>query len=253
MAPTDTRKWAVLTELTQTHFTNDEGMSNATRLAVELAGQHPTSVATFVAAMEAAAAAKKVEALVRTSAPVLVRPSSRDAVAVAAVLEVVEDAARHAVALLQSQSTDMATVGSTTGPSSSHTAPPTMRPWRRPTWLVWSCRRRRRMVPAMTSRPCSVTMTMTATTITSTTDEKVALMASFETAHREEVTRKFMAAEREALAAMLAVCACAAKEATRVVDEEEAVREVAAAERPARRRRPWRRWPGTRHAGTRTW
>jgi hypothetical protein len=34
------------------------------------------------------------------------------------------------------------------------------------------------------------------------TDEQVTLLMSFETAHRKEVTRQFMAAEREALAAM---------------------------------------------------
>jgi hypothetical protein len=36
-------------------------------------------------------------------------------------------------------------------------------------------------------------------------DEQVPLLAYFETAHREEGTRQFMAAEREALAAMLVV------------------------------------------------
>jgi hypothetical protein len=79
-----------------------------------------------------------------------------------------------------------------------------------------------------------------------TTDEQVALMASFETAHREESTRQFMAAEREALAAMLAVRANAAREAARVAAEEAAARaaeatldlaareEAAAAEKVAR-------------------
>jgi hypothetical protein len=41
-------------------------------------------------------------------------------------------------------------------------------------------------------------------------------MASFERAHHEESTRMFMAAEREALAAMLVVCANAVREAARV-------------------------------------
>jgi hypothetical protein len=53
------------------------------------------------------------------------------------------------------------------------------------------------------------------------TDEQVALMASFETAHREESTRQFMAAEWEALSAMLVVRANAAREAVRVAAEEE--------------------------------
>jgi hypothetical protein len=46
-----------------------------------------------------------------------------------------------------------------------------------------------------------------------TTDEQVALMASFETAHHEERKRQFMATEREALAAMLVVRANTAREA----------------------------------------
>jgi hypothetical protein len=62
-----------------------------------------------------------------------------------------------------------------------------------------------------------------------TTDEQVALMASFETAHREESTRQFMAAEREVLAAMLAVRANAAREAARVAAEKEAARVAARA------------------------
>jgi hypothetical protein len=62
-----------------------------------------------------------------------------------------------------------------------------------------------------------------------TTDEQVALMASFEMAHRKESTRQFMAAEREALAAKLAVRANAAREAARVAAEEEAARVAARA------------------------
>jgi hypothetical protein len=49
-------------------------------------------------------------------------------------------------------------------------------------------------------------------------------MASFEMAHCEESTCQFMAAEREALAAILVVRANAAREATRVAAEEEAAR-----------------------------
>jgi hypothetical protein len=48
------------------------------------------------------------------------------------------------------------------------------------------------------------------------TDEQVVLMASFEMEHRDESTRQFMAAEQEALAAMLVVCANMAREAARV-------------------------------------
>jgi hypothetical protein len=66
-----------------------------------------------------------------------------------------------------------------------------------------------------------------------TTDEQVALMASFETAHREESTRQFMAAEREALVSMLVVRTNAAREAARVAAEEEAARVAAHTEEAA--------------------
>jgi hypothetical protein len=46
--------------------------------------------------------------------------------------------------------------------------------------------------------------------VPATMDEQVALLASFETAHHEQVTRQFMAAEREALATMLMVRASGA-------------------------------------------
>jgi hypothetical protein len=66
-------------------------------------------------------------------------------------------------------------------------------------------------------------------------DEQVALLASFETAHREEGTRQFMVAEREALATMLVVRANAARKAARVVDcVAEASAELAAQEEAAR-------------------
>jgi hypothetical protein len=80
------------------------------------------------------------------------------------------------------------------------------------------------------------------------TDELVALMASFETAHREESTREFMAAEREALTAMLAVCANAAREAARAATEEEVAHVAACAAEAVldlaagRRRLLRRRW-----------
>jgi hypothetical protein len=71
-------------------------------------------------------------------------------------------------------------------------------------------------------------------------DEQVALMASFEIAHHEESTRQFMAAEQEALAAMLVVRANAAREAAHVAAEEdvacaaEAALKLAAREEAAR-------------------
>jgi hypothetical protein len=66
------------------------------------------------------------------------------------------------------------------------------------------------------------------------TDEQVALLASFKTAHQEEGTRQFMAAEREAFAAMLVVHANAAREAMRVAAKEEAARVAEAARAAAR-------------------
>jgi hypothetical protein len=66
--------------------------------------------------------------------------------------------------------------------------------------------------------------------VPATTDKQVALLASFETAHREQGTRRFMAAEREALVAMLVVCANAAREVTRVATQEEAAHAAARAD-----------------------
>jgi regulator of protease activity HflC (stomatin/prohibitin superfamily) len=66
--------------------------------------------------------------------------------------------------------------------------------------------------------------------VPTTTDEQVALLASFETVHHEQGTRWFMAAEREALVAMLVVCANAAREATRVAAQEEAAHAAARAD-----------------------
>jgi hypothetical protein len=116
-----------------------------------------------------------------------------------------------------------------------------------------------------------------------TTDEQVALIASFETAHSEESMRQFMAAEREALVAMLMERANAARKVARMAAEEEAVRlaahaveaalELAAGRRRLLRRRrlarrlvrwrewrSWRRrrqrrrrWHGTAAAGMTTW
>jgi hypothetical protein len=87
-------------------------------------------------------------------------------------------------------------------------------------------------------------------------DEQVALLASFETAHCEEGTHEFMAAKREALAAMLVVRANAAREAMRLAVQEKAAHVAArmakaaadatAQEEMARDRRHW-------EPGTRTW
>jgi hypothetical protein len=60
-----------------------------------------------------------------------------------------------------------------------------------------------------------------------TTDEQVVLMASFDTAHREEGTCQFMAAEQDTLAAMLVVRANAVREAARVAAQAEAARVMA--------------------------
>jgi hypothetical protein len=62
------------------------------------------------------------------------------------------------------------------------------------------------------------------------TDKQVALLASFETVHYEESTRQFMAIERKALAAMLVIRANAARMAEAAVElaaGEEATRAVA--------------------------
>jgi hypothetical protein len=63
--------------------------------------------------------------------------------------------------------------------------------------------------------------------IPATTDEQMTLLASFETAHREEGTRQFMAAERDALAAMFVVHANTAREAAHMAAQEEAARVAA--------------------------
>jgi hypothetical protein len=134
-------------------------------------------------------------------------------------MEVAEDVARQAVALLQAQSIDVAIIKSTVEPflRPYHAAVDLVAladdaPWPRPTWWTWSCRRsspRRRTERATTSRPSSATP-LSDVAVPVTTDEQVALLTSFETAHREQVTRQFMVAEREALATMLVVRASGA-------------------------------------------
>jgi hypothetical protein len=102
--------------------------------------------------------------------------------------------------------------------------------------------------------------------VPATINKQVALLALFKTAHREEVTRKFMAAKREALAAMLAVRANMAREAVQATVEELGCgagghtwqrRQRHRLRRRSRRR--WqrrqlrgRKWPGTGHVGTST-
>jgi hypothetical protein len=132
MAPTDNSKWAVLSELALTRFPEDAEVADAMRRAEELAVQQPSDPASFVAATEALVQAdeeKRVgEALlvVNLRACIIVgsRQADQEAWAVAAavaayqhkeVVEVAEDAARQAAALLQAQFIDIATVESTVG------------------------------------------------------------------------------------------------------------------------------------------
>jgi hypothetical protein len=63
----------------------------------------------------------------------------------------------------------------------------------------------------------------------------VVLLASFETAHQEEVTRQFMVAEREALVAMLVVRANAVREAARLATQENATCAAVAVQEEAAR------------------
>jgi hypothetical protein len=148
------------------------------------------------------------------------------------VVEVAEDAAHQAAALLQSQSVDIATDESTAGPF--------LGPYRAVVDLVLSANDAAMaeayvvgMVMPQEQHVEEVGMSDDIDALFGDSDdgevvapammdEQVALMASFETAHGEESTRQFMAAEREALAAMLVVRANAAREAVRVAAEEEA-------------------------------
>jgi hypothetical protein len=160
------------------------------------------------------------------------------------VVEVAEEAARQAAALLQAQSVDIATVESTTGPF--------LGPYRAAVDLVAStddaAMAEAYVVGMVVPQEQHVEEVGASDDIEAlfgdsdddevvapaTTDEQVALMASFETAHREESTRQFMAAEREVLAAMLAVRANVAREAVRVAVEKEAARVAAHAAEAAR-------------------
>jgi hypothetical protein len=154
------------------------------------------------------------------------------------VVEVAKDAARQAAAMLPAQSIDIATVESTVGPF--------LGPYRAAVNLVASAddaaMAEAYMVGMVVPQEQRVEEVGASDDIEAlfgdnddevvapvTTDEQVALMASFETAHCEESMRQFMAAEREALATMLVVRANAAREAARVAAEEEAARVAARA------------------------
>jgi hypothetical protein len=159
------------------------------------------------------------------------------------VVEMAEDTARQAVALLQSQSIDIATVESTVGPF--------MGPYRAAADLVPSAD------DAAMAKAYVVGMVVPQEqheeevganddiealfggsfeddiVEPEMTDKQVALLASFETAHHEEGTCQFMTAEREALAAMLVVRANKAREAACVLAEAKATLELAAREEAA--------------------
>jgi hypothetical protein len=184
MAPTDNSKWAVLRELALARFPEDAEVADAMSRAEELAVQKPGNPTAFVAATEALALAdeeKRVgEALLvinrRARSAVGSRQADQEAWALVAavaayekedVVEVAEDAARQAAAMLQAQSVDIAIVESMAGPflgpyhaASTSSRPPTTPPWLRPTWWAWWCLRNstsRRLARATTSRPSSAT------------------------------------------------------------------------------------------------
>jgi hypothetical protein len=253
MAHIDNSKWAVLRELALDRFPED---ADAMHRAEELAVQQPGDPAAFVGTTEALVQVdeeKRVgEALVvinqRARNVVGSRQAEQEVWALAAVVaayqqkevvEVSKDAARQATALLQSQSVDIATVESTAGP--------TLGPYRTAVDLIASAdhtamaeayvvgmvvpqEQHVEEVGASDDIEALFSDSDDGEVVASVmTDEQVALMASFETAHREESTRQFMAAEREALSAMLVVHANAAREAVRVAAEEEVARVAARA------------------------
>jgi hypothetical protein len=211
------------------------------------------------------------------------RQAEKEAWALAAAVaayqqkEVVGDAARQAEALLQAHSVDIATVESTAGPF--------LGPYRAAVDLVATAddaaMAEAYVVGMVVPQEQHVEEVGASDDIEglfgdsddgdvvapATTDEQVALIASFEMAHREESTRQFMAAEREALAAMLMVCTNAAREAARAAEAalelaareeaaraEEVAREAARAEEAsAEAAAQEERWHGTAAAGTTTW
>jgi hypothetical protein len=248
MAPTDNSKWAVLRELALAHFPEDAEVADAMRRAEELAVQQFGDPTAFMAATEALVQAdeeKRVsEALLvinrRACSVIGSRQADQEVLALEAVVaayhhkevvEVAEDAARQAAALLQAQSVDIATVESTAGPF--------LGPYRAAVYLVASADdvaiAEAYVVGMVVPQEQHVEEVGASDDIEAlfgdsddgevvapaTTDEQVELMASFETAHHEESTHQFMAAEREALAAMLAVRANTAREVAHVAAEEE--------------------------------
>jgi hypothetical protein len=156
------------------------------------------------------------------------------------VMEVAEDATRQAVALVQAQSIDIATIESMAGPF--------LGLYRAAVDLVASADDAAEaeayvvglVVPKeQPDKEDDVSDDIEAlfgdssdgdVVMPATTDEQVALMSSFVMAHREEGTRQIMAVDRDALVAMLVVRANAAREAARVAEAEAelATREEAA-------------------------
>jgi hypothetical protein len=119
MAPTDNSKWTMLRQLALARFSEDAEVADTMRRVEELAVQQPGDAAAFMAATEALVQADKEkridEALVvvnqRAHNIVGSRHAEQEAWALAAavaayqqkeVVEVAEDAARQAAALLQS-------------------------------------------------------------------------------------------------------------------------------------------------------
>jgi hypothetical protein len=241
MVPTDNSKWAVLRELALARFPEDVEVADAMRRAEELAVQQPGDPAAFVEAIEALVQAneeKRVgETLVvvnqRTRSVVGSRQAEQEARALAAVVAVYQQ--KEVVEVAE----DVAIVESTTKPFLGHycTAVDLIASVddvaMAEAYVVGMVVPQEQHIQEVSasdniealfgdSDDSDVVAPMT-------TDEQVALMASFETAHHEESTCHFMAAEREALAAMLVVRANTAREAARVAAEEETARVAARA------------------------
>jgi hypothetical protein len=120
MAPTDNSKWAVLRKLALARFPEDAEVADAMRRAEELAVQQTGDPAVFVAATEALLVINQ-----RARSVVGSRQVDQDVWALFAAMaayqkedgvEVTDDTARQAAAMLQVQSVDIATVESTAGP-----------------------------------------------------------------------------------------------------------------------------------------
>jgi hypothetical protein len=155
----------MLRELTLDRFPEDAEVVYSMRLAEELAGQQLDDAAAFVAATEPIVQVEEEkrigEALLVVNRRARSIAGSRQAeekawalaTAVAAhqekeVAEVAEATARQTVALLQLQSIDIAPMSllpvlfwGRTMPLSISLRQSKMRPWPRPMWLAWWCRR----------------------------------------------------------------------------------------------------------------